>query len=130
MKENSDDEADERSSEEYLRDIALEFHERALLENSKCFIKRKNNFSSQKANEDTQCYKCGRKGSSTSQSSKPFQSKNKGLVAETFDWDGEEVIDDEDETRVHVLMALANDELSVGKNHARNGEWIDVTMKK
>ncbi|GKE31852.1 hypothetical protein Tco_1451174 [Tanacetum coccineum] len=68
--------------------------------------------------------------SSTSQSSKPFQSKNKGLVAETFDWDGEEVIDDEDETRVHVLMALANDELSVGKNHARNGEWIDVTMKK
>ncbi|GKF91609.1 hypothetical protein Tco_0275310, partial [Tanacetum coccineum] len=27
-------------------------------------------------------------------------------------------------------MALADDELSVGKNHARNGEWIDITMKK
>ncbi|GJU75020.1 hypothetical protein Tco_1266425 [Tanacetum coccineum] len=37
--------------------------------------------------------------SCTSQSSKPFQSKNKGLVAETFDWDEEEVFDD-DETRV------------------------------
>ncbi|GJR31194.1 retrovirus-related pol polyprotein from transposon TNT 1-94 [Tanacetum coccineum] len=27
-------------------------------------------------------------------------------------------------------MALAGDEISVGKNHARNGEWIDITMKK
>ncbi|GKG31746.1 hypothetical protein Tco_0426696, partial [Tanacetum coccineum] len=55
----------------------------------------------------------------TSQSSKPFQSKNKGLVAEPFDWDEEDVFDDEEETRVQVLMALADDELSVGKNHAR-----------
>nr|GFC16784.1 retrovirus-related Pol polyprotein from transposon TNT 1-94 [Tanacetum cinerariifolium] len=55
--------------------------------------------------------------------SKPFQSKNKGLVSKTFDWD-------EEETQVKVLMALADDELSVGKNHARNGEWIDITMKK
>nr|GEZ21263.1 hypothetical protein [Tanacetum cinerariifolium] len=31
---------------------------------------------------------------------------------------------------VQVLMALADNELSVGKNHARNGEWIDVIMKK
>nr|GEW06675.1 copia protein [Tanacetum cinerariifolium] len=27
-------------------------------------------------------------------------------------------------------MALANDELSVGKNHAYNGEWIDITIKR
>ncbi|GJZ63581.1 retrovirus-related pol polyprotein from transposon TNT 1-94 [Tanacetum coccineum] len=65
----------------------------------------------------------------TSQSSKPFQSKNKGLVAKTFDWDEEEVSDDEEETKVQVLMALADDELCVEKNHARNGEWIDITMK-
>ncbi|GKB31305.1 hypothetical protein Tco_0870706, partial [Tanacetum coccineum] len=32
----------------------------------------------------------------TSQSSKPFQSKNKGLVAETFNWDEEEVSNDEE----------------------------------
>ncbi|GKE16696.1 hypothetical protein Tco_1424273, partial [Tanacetum coccineum] len=49
---------------------------------------------------------------------------------ETFDWDEEEVSNDEEETRVQVLMALADDELSVGKSHARNGEWVDITMKK
>ncbi|GJY26302.1 hypothetical protein Tco_0401028 [Tanacetum coccineum] len=27
-------------------------------------------------------------------------------------------------------MALADDELTVGKNHARNGEWINITMRK
>nr|GEW78901.1 retrovirus-related Pol polyprotein from transposon TNT 1-94 [Tanacetum cinerariifolium] len=27
-------------------------------------------------------------------------------------------------------MALVDDELFMGKNHARNGEWIDITMKK
>ncbi|GKC03123.1 hypothetical protein Tco_0994733, partial [Tanacetum coccineum] len=67
---------------------------------------------------------------SDDESPKPFQSKNKGLVAETFDWDEEEVYDDEEMTQVKVLMALANDELAVGKNHARNGEWIDITMRK
>nr|GEW11773.1 retrovirus-related Pol polyprotein from transposon TNT 1-94 [Tanacetum cinerariifolium] len=66
----------------------------------------------------------------TSQSSKVFQSKNKGLVAEMFDSDEEEVSYDEEETRVQVLMALADDELSVEKNHARNDEWIDITIKK
>ncbi|GJS22766.1 retrovirus-related pol polyprotein from transposon TNT 1-94 [Tanacetum coccineum] len=66
---------------------------------------------------------------STSQNPKTSQSKNKGLVAETFDWDEEEVSDDEELTEVKVLMALADDELTVGKNHARNGEWIDITMR-
>ncbi|GJU68757.1 hypothetical protein Tco_1255016 [Tanacetum coccineum] len=39
FQENFDDEADERSNEEYLRDLELEFQERALLDNSKHFIK-------------------------------------------------------------------------------------------
>ncbi|GKE97702.1 hypothetical protein Tco_0021053 [Tanacetum coccineum] len=47
----------------------------------------------------------------TSQPSKPFQSKYKGLIAETFNWDEEEV-SDEEETMVQVLMALADDEIS------------------
>ncbi|GKC18867.1 hypothetical protein Tco_1021017 [Tanacetum coccineum] len=114
MEENSDDEVDERTTKEYLKDLDIKFHERALLENSKHFIKRKYNFSSQKANEDTGCYKCGKKG----------------LVAKTFNWDKEEVLDDEEETHVKVLIALADDELLVGKNHACNGEWIDIAMKK
>ncbi|GKF39384.1 hypothetical protein Tco_0119445, partial [Tanacetum coccineum] len=46
--------------------------------------------------------------------------KNKGRVAKTFDWDEEEVSDDEEMTQVKVLMTLVDDELAVGKNHARN----------
>ncbi|GJY60869.1 retrovirus-related pol polyprotein from transposon TNT 1-94 [Tanacetum coccineum] len=174
FQENSDDDVDERSSEEYLRDLDIKFYERALLANSKRFIKRRNNFSSQKANENTECYKCGKKGHfakhcffkmskpsykspadrkiqkdykaeskkmkaklalleenpSTSQTPKTFQPKNKGLVAETFNWDEEEVSDDEEVTQVKVLMALADDELTIGKKHAPNGKWIDITLRK
>ncbi|GJS09052.1 hypothetical protein Tco_0365848 [Tanacetum coccineum] len=61
---------------------------------------------------------------------KAVRSKNKGLVAKTFDWDEKVVFDNEEETRVQVLIALVDDELYVGKNHARNGEWIDIIMKK
>nr|GEY29916.1 retrovirus-related Pol polyprotein from transposon TNT 1-94 [Tanacetum cinerariifolium] len=67
---------------------------------------------------------------STSLNPKTFQPKNKCLVVETFDWDEEKVSDDEEVTQVKVLMALADDELTIGKNHARNGEWIDITMRK
>ncbi|GJR56067.1 hypothetical protein Tco_1406588, partial [Tanacetum coccineum] len=52
------------------------------------------------------------------------------MVAKTFNWDEEEVLDNEEVTQVNVLMALADDELTVGKNHAQNGEWIDITMRK
>ncbi|GJT57211.1 retrovirus-related pol polyprotein from transposon TNT 1-94 [Tanacetum coccineum] len=67
---------------------------------------------------------------STSQSPKPFQSKNKGLVGKTFNWDVEEVSDDEEMKQVKVLMALVDDKLDVGKNHAHNDEWIDITIRK
>ncbi|GKA63329.1 hypothetical protein Tco_0762935 [Tanacetum coccineum] len=42
----------------------------------------------------------------------------------------EEVSDFKEMTQVNVLMALADDELAVGKNHASNGEWIDITIRK
>nr|GEV00990.1 retrovirus-related Pol polyprotein from transposon TNT 1-94 [Tanacetum cinerariifolium] len=67
---------------------------------------------------------------STSQNPKTSQSKNKCLFVETFDWDEEEVLDVEELTQVKVLMALIDDELTVGRNHAHNGEWIDITMRK
>nr|GFA42754.1 hypothetical protein [Tanacetum cinerariifolium] len=38
------------------------------------------------------------------------------------------MFDDEEMTQVKLLMALADDELDVGKNHARNDKWIDITM--
>ncbi|GKB08436.1 hypothetical protein Tco_0836720 [Tanacetum coccineum] len=157
---------DERSSEEYLRDLNIEFHERSLLENSKChfakdcfsktsepsyksvskdfkpkftpkLIQSSQSSSSQADPKIQKDYKAEYRkmktklalieGSpSTSQTPKTFQPKNKGLVAETFDWDEEEVSDDEEVTKVKALMALADDELTAGKNHARNGEWIDI----
>ncbi|GKA68613.1 retrovirus-related pol polyprotein from transposon TNT 1-94, partial [Tanacetum coccineum] len=40
------------------------------------------------------------------------------------------VSDDEEVTQVKVLMALADDELTIGNSHARNGEWVDITIRK
>ncbi|GKG20655.1 hypothetical protein Tco_0380456, partial [Tanacetum coccineum] len=46
--------------------------------------------------------------------------KNKGLIAETYDWDEEEVSSDDNEvTEVKALMART---ISVGKESANNGE--------
>ncbi|GJV48238.1 retrovirus-related pol polyprotein from transposon TNT 1-94 [Tanacetum coccineum] len=175
FQENFDDEVDERSSEEYLRDLDIEYHERALLANSKCFIKRRNIFSGQKANENIECYKCGNKGHFArdcfSKTSKPsykssvnnYSSVSKGFqpkftpkliqsslnsssqVDPKFQKDYKakykkmkaklalleaKVSDDEKVIQVKVLMALADDELTVGKSHARNGEWVDITIRK
>ncbi|GJZ75763.1 hypothetical protein Tco_0640228 [Tanacetum coccineum] len=198
FQENSDDEVDDRSSEEHLRDLDIEYREKALLANSKYFIKRR-----KKANENTKGYKCGKKSHfakdcfsktsepsykspvnnyssvskgfqpkftpkliqsflnsssqvnlkfqkdykteykkmkaklalleaspSSPQNPKTFQPNNKGLVVETFDWDEEEVSDNEEVTQVKVLMALADDELIVGKSHARIDEWVNITIRK
>nr|GEW41636.1 retrovirus-related Pol polyprotein from transposon TNT 1-94 [Tanacetum cinerariifolium] len=56
--------------------------------------------------------------------------KDNSPVADTFDWDEEEVSDDKEITQVKVLMALADDELGVGKNNVKNCEWINITMRK
>ncbi|GKA00852.1 retrovirus-related pol polyprotein from transposon TNT 1-94 [Tanacetum coccineum] len=145
FQENSNDKVDERSSEEYLRDLDIEYQERALLANSKRFIKRRNNFSGQKANENTECYKCGNKGQfardcfSKTQADPKFQKdykaeykkmKAKLALLEAKVPDEEEVFDEEEVTHVKVLMALADDELTVGKSHARNGKWVDITIRK
>nr|GEX83726.1 hypothetical protein [Tanacetum cinerariifolium] len=58
--------------------------------------------------------------SSNPQAPKISQPKNKGLIVKTFEWDEEEVSNDEEVSHVKVLMALADDELTVGKNHACN----------
>ncbi|GJY00940.1 retrovirus-related pol polyprotein from transposon TNT 1-94 [Tanacetum coccineum] len=91
FQENSDDEVDERTSEEYLRDLDIEYHEISLLANSKHFIKRRKNFSGQKANENTDCYKCGNKGhfardcfSKTSEPSYKFTMTNYSSVSKGF----------------------------------------------
>nr|GEW30022.1 putative ribonuclease H-like domain-containing protein [Tanacetum cinerariifolium] len=68
--------------------------------------------------------------SSSPQNPKTFQPKNKGLVAKIFDWDGEDFFEDEEVTQVKELMALADDELTVGKSHARNGVEMNCLVKK
>ncbi|GJZ53018.1 hypothetical protein Tco_0607903 [Tanacetum coccineum] len=68
---------------------------------------------------------------SNTQPTKYFQSKNKGLVSETYDLDKEEVnSDDEQMVEVKVLMAFADEEqLIVSKNHANNDEWVNITIR-
>ncbi|GJY12755.1 hypothetical protein Tco_0382064 [Tanacetum coccineum] len=58
--------------------------------------------------------------------------KNKGLVAEAYEWDEEDVSSDYNEmVEVKVLMALIDDEIvAVGKESAINGEWVNILMKK
>ncbi|GJX78295.1 hypothetical protein Tco_0325106, partial [Tanacetum coccineum] len=97
FQEKSNDEVDERSSKEYLRDLELEFHERALLENLKFQKDYKAEYKKMKPK-----IALLEASPSTSQSPKPFQSKNKGLVAEMFNWDEKEVSDDEKMTQVKV----------------------------
>ncbi|GKA84837.1 retrovirus-related pol polyprotein from transposon TNT 1-94 [Tanacetum coccineum] len=69
---------------------------------------------------------------SSGTSSKPSMVKNKGLVAEAYEWDEEDVsLDDNEMTEVKVLMALADDEnVDVGKESARNGEWVKIFIRK
>ncbi|GJS23499.1 hypothetical protein Tco_0452131 [Tanacetum coccineum] len=67
------------------------------------------------------------KSKSTSAPSSP-SGKNKGLIAETYDWDEEEVsFNDNEVTEVKALMALADEERdSVGKEIARNNN-VSIT---
>ncbi|GJT77827.1 hypothetical protein Tco_1044552 [Tanacetum coccineum] len=57
--------------------------------------------------------------------------KNKGLIAETYEWDEEEVSSDDNEmVEVKVLMALVEENDVVSKESARNGKWIKISMRK
>ncbi|GJV03758.1 hypothetical protein Tco_1337327 [Tanacetum coccineum] len=69
---------------------------------------------------------------SSGTSTKSSMVKNKGFVAEAYEWDKDDVSSyDNDMTEVKVLMALANDEnFVVGKESARNGEWVKIFMRK
>nr|GEU70309.1 hypothetical protein [Tanacetum cinerariifolium] len=55
----------------------------------------------------------------------------KGLVAESFEWDNELVsFEDEKVNKVKEFMTIAEDEPSVGKADVRSGQWVEITMKK
>ncbi|GKB60927.1 hypothetical protein Tco_0917113 [Tanacetum coccineum] len=55
----------------------------------------------------------------------------KGLIAESFDWNDESVsLEDEDTTKIKAFMAIVEDEPSVRKADARSCQWVEITMKK
>nr|GEU51671.1 retrovirus-related Pol polyprotein from transposon TNT 1-94 [Tanacetum cinerariifolium] len=94
---DSDVEEDNRTNNEFMADLNVEYHERALL----------------RIDELTK----GKyyKGKSDKRKS------DKGLVAESFDWDDESVsLEDEGTTKFKAFMAIADDEPSVGKGDARS----------
>ncbi|GJY10767.1 hypothetical protein Tco_0378952 [Tanacetum coccineum] len=69
--------------------------------------------------------------SSSASALKSSMVKNKGLIAEAYDWDEEEVSSDDNEmVEVKVFMALADDNDAVSKEGARNGEWVKISMRK
>nr|GEV46790.1 carotenoid cleavage dioxygenase 1 [Tanacetum cinerariifolium] len=69
--------------------------------------------------------------SSSYSASKASMVKNKGLIAEAYEWDEEEVSSDGNEmVEVKVLMALAEENDAVSKEGARNDEWVKISMRK
>ncbi|GKA33050.1 hypothetical protein Tco_0719417 [Tanacetum coccineum] len=54
---------------------------------------------------------------------KEKEKSEKGLIAESFDWDDESVSsDDEGSTKIRAFMAIADDKPLVGKANARSGQ--------
>ncbi|GJU75038.1 hypothetical protein Tco_1266443 [Tanacetum coccineum] len=69
--------------------------------------------------------------SSSASASKAVTIKNKGLIAEAYEWDEEEVSSDDNEmVDVKVLMALAEENDVVSKKGIRNGEWVKISTRK
>ncbi|GKE29993.1 hypothetical protein Tco_1445377, partial [Tanacetum coccineum] len=136
MKKDSDSdiEEDQRSSSEFLADLNAEFHERSLLANQRRFYKRSGRVGSPKKPMDRVKYK-GLKAEIVVLTKKIDAinkgKSEKGLVAKSYDWDEESVSsNDEGVTTFKALMAIANEELSVGRVDARSGQWVEITMKK
>ncbi|GKC59308.1 hypothetical protein Tco_1086906 [Tanacetum coccineum] len=136
FQENSDDEVDERSSEEYLRDLDIEGHlaKDCLSKTSEPSYKSSlSGFSSKDFQPKFTPKLIQFSQSSSSQADpkiqKDYKAKYKKMKAKLTLLEAK-VSDDEEVTEVKVLMVLADDELTVGKNYARNGEWIDITMRK
>nr|GEU78570.1 hypothetical protein [Tanacetum cinerariifolium] len=105
FQENSNDEVDERYSEEYLRDLDVEYQERALLVKVLMAL----------VDDELTVGKT--------------HARNDERYSEEYLRD----LDVEYQERallVKVLIALVDDELTVGKTHARNGEWVNITIRK
>ncbi|GJX03282.1 hypothetical protein Tco_0189198 [Tanacetum coccineum] len=126
---DSDVEEDQRTSNEFMTDLNVEYHERALLANQKRFYKR----SERNTDNHQKYYKGKYKGlkdemvvltkriddltKRKSEKGKNEKGKSeKGFIAESFDWDEESIpSEDKGTTKIRAFMAIAEDEPSVGK---------------
>nr|GEZ62038.1 retrovirus-related Pol polyprotein from transposon TNT 1-94 [Tanacetum cinerariifolium] len=132
FQDSSDDEEDTRSSHEYLDELKEEYQAKAILVKSKRFFKKgtQRNTKDFEAKYNKVKAKLALLSSSASAPSS-FSSKNKGLIAESHDWEEQDVSSEDEETKVKALMAPTNeDRISVGKESARNSEWTKITIKK
>ncbi|GJZ18128.1 retrovirus-related pol polyprotein from transposon TNT 1-94 [Tanacetum coccineum] len=69
--------------------------------------------------------------SSSASASKALMVKKKGLIAEAYEWDEEEVSSDDIKmVEVKVLMALTKENNAVSKESSRNGEWVKISIRK
>ncbi|GJS86833.1 retrovirus-related pol polyprotein from transposon TNT 1-94 [Tanacetum coccineum] len=69
--------------------------------------------------------------SSSASASKAVTIKNKGIIAEAYEWDEEEVsLDNNEMVEVKVLMELAEENDAISKEDTINGEWVKVSMRK
>ncbi|GJY80547.1 hypothetical protein Tco_0493298 [Tanacetum coccineum] len=155
FQDSPDDEEDTRSSHEYLNDLEEECQARALLAKSKrdCWSKtsvpsyqspfQPNLLHSSEYKPKPRLTKSfeakydkvkAKLAILSSSASVPSSSsgKNKGLIAEMYDWDEEEVSSDDNEvSEVKALMALTDEErVFVGKESANNGEWVRISIQK
>nr|GEZ00327.1 hypothetical protein [Tanacetum cinerariifolium] len=113
------------SSSEFITDLNAEYHEKALLANQERFYKR-----FRRVSKNLKDYKVKYKGLKaeidvlTKKIDVMSKGKSeKGIVAESFDWDEELVsFDDEGVTKVKAFMAITEDEPVVGKGDARSGQ--------
>nr|GEV65416.1 hypothetical protein [Tanacetum cinerariifolium] len=147
FQDSLDDEDDTKRSQEYMNDIEEEFHERSLLTSPEGSSKGgpKGSVRKRKMMKLNAINVGGKKPklrptkyfeakynkvkakltllSSSASTSISSIAKNKGLVAEKYEWDKEDMSSDDNEmVKVKVLMALVDDEnIVVCKESARNG---------
>ncbi|GKD54824.1 hypothetical protein Tco_1288211, partial [Tanacetum coccineum] len=124
FQDSPDDEEDTRSSHEYLNDLDS----------------RKSSFSQHKPElRPTKDFKAKYNKvkaklallSSSASASKAISVKNKGLIAEAYEWDKEEVSSDDNKiVKGKVLMALAEENDAISKEGTINGEWVKISMRK
>ncbi|GJR18034.1 retrovirus-related pol polyprotein from transposon TNT 1-94 [Tanacetum coccineum] len=146
---DSDVEEDQRTSNKFMADLNVEYHERALLANQKRFYKRSGRVGSARKLIDKSketCFTYGKtdhfqKDYPSNKTSTPsYPSSNNSFnkpkpytppFNQTSSRNTEYVSSkDEGTTKIRAFMAIAEDEPSVGKANARYGQWVDITMKK